>query len=66
LNGEHWASAPQNALVCVKVANAPFGGYHKCAIQGQDAQYEFSEQPNVTTMHPDVGDYTQVRSFCTS
>jgi hypothetical protein len=60
LDGEHWAHAPKKALNCIKVAYAPFGGYHMCAMQGRETHYEFSEQPNVTTMHPDVGDYTQV------
>jgi len=59
MNGEHWAPARSDTVACQRVATAPYGGYHKCALQHEHTQYEFSERANVTTVHPDVVDYSQ-------
>jgi len=59
MNGEHWAPTRSDTVACRRVATAPYGGYHKCALQHEHTHYEFSERTNVTTVHPDVVDYSQ-------
>jgi hypothetical protein len=60
MNGEHWSRAPALYQECTLSPNgAGSRSFHKCEARERITHYEFTERPNITTVYPDVADYTK-------
>ena len=63
MNGEHWSRPPAHHTECALSPNGKGSrSYHKCERRVRDSSYQFTERPNITTVYPDVADYTKSTS----
>ena len=63
MNGEHWSRPPAHYTECALSPNGKGSrSYHKCERRVRDSSYQFTERPNITTVYPDVADYTKSTS----